>query len=386
MSDFGTGGPAEQPGDGVHGDRSRPRRLLRRLQGRPGAAHASAFYLSVLAIIGVGIVLQQMSGIFVPFVIATLLSFAFAPLVSFLGGRGAPRFVSITLVLVVFLAFGFLVVLVIYSSIQSLVREFPVYQERFAALLNDVIGRLDLPDGFVEDLELSRTIGTAVLSVSGNFMSFVSGFIVVLVFLLFLLAEKPYMRRKMNLAIQGETLQRLTRVLADVNVQIGRYVGVKLFVSLLTGAIVLVFFATVGVDFPFIWAVLTFLFNFIPSIGSIVITVLSGIFVVVQFAPDYQPIIVAISGMALTQLLIGNVLDPKLLGDSLNLSPVVILLSLLIWGYLWNVAGLFLAVPLTVAIKIVLEHIPGLAAYGVLMGTGHPDRGDDFETSEDSDE
>lgn len=331
---------------------------------------ASTVYLFIIALVASGAVLRLMGSIFIPFVIAMLLSFVFIPVVAFLVKHRVPRFMAVSAVLIIFLSFGYLMVLVVYSSVQSLLRQFPKYQARFSALLREMIEQFDLPADILSQLEVTRTVGNALISFSGNFMAFASGFMVVLIFLLFLLMEKPYLRKKLQIAFGESTRRRLTLVLAHINSQIARYLAVKIFVSLLTAVIVYVMFTLIGVDFPFIWAIMTFLFNFIPSIGSVVITVITGVFAIVQFVPDWNPVIATVVGMAITQFLIGNVIDPKLTGDRLNLSPVVILLSLLIWGWLWDVAGLFLAVPLTVTIKIVLENVPGLEPFGVLMGTG----------------
>lgn len=336
-----------------------------------GVLRANTVYLFIIALVAIGTVLRLTGEIFIPFVIAVLLSFVFSPMVTFMVRRKVPRFVAISVVLLIFLAFGYLIVQIVYTSAQSLLREFPKYQERFAQLLEETIVRFDLPQTIVSDLEITRTVGNMVFSFSGTLMSFLSGFMLVFIFLLFLLLEKPYVRRKMTLAVRDETTRRFNRVLIHINSQIGRYIAVKIFVSGLTASIVYVAFKVIGVDFPFIWAVLTFLFNFIPSIGSIAITFISGTFALVQFLPEWNPVIATFVSMATTQFLIGNLLDPKLLGDRLNLSPVVILLSLLLWGWLWGTAGLFLAVPLTVAIKIVFENIPGLEAFGILMGTGN---------------
>lgn len=355
----------------VDSDSKTRTRPVRQIRMPTGFLRANTVYLFVIALVAVGTVLRLTGSIFIPFVIAILLSFVFSPVVSFLVERKVPRFIAITVVLLIFLAFGFLIAFVVYSSIQSLLREFPAYQSRFLRLFSDLVERFELPPDLVSQLEVTRTIGNTLISVSGNFMSFASGFMVVLVFLLFLLMEKPYARRKIAMALRDETTRRMSRVLISITSQIGRYVAVKLFVSALTAGIVYIAFSVIGVDFPFIWAVLTFLFNFIPSIGSIAITFISGVFALVQFLPEWNLILAAFLSMSITQFLIGNVLDPKLLGDRLNLSPVVILLSLLLWGWLWGTAGLFLAVPLTVAIKIVLESVPDLEAFGILMGTGN---------------
>ncbi len=348
-----------------------PLQRVRQLRLPTGITRATTVYLFVIALVAVGAVLRLTGSIFIPFVIAVLLSFVFAPVVSFLVNRKVPRFIAITFVLLIFLAFGFLIALIIYSSFQSLLREFPTYQARFSRLLQDLITRFNLPADITSQLQVTRTIGNTLLSFSGNFMSFASGFMVVMIFLLFLLMEKPYTRRKLTMAVRDETTRRLSRVLLHITSQIGRYVAVKLFVSSLTAVVIYIAFSIIGVDFPFVWGVLTFLFNFIPSIGSVAITFISGVFALVQFLPDWNPIIAAFASMASAQFVIGNVIDPKMLGDRLNLSPVIILLSLLLWGWLWGTAGLFLAVPLTVAIKIVFENIPGLEAFGILMGTGN---------------
>jgi AI-2 transport protein TqsA len=336
-----------------------------------GLLRANTAYLFIITLVLTGAVLRLMGSIFIPFVIALLLSFVFIPVVAFLVKFRVPRFAAVTAVLLILLAFGYLVVLVVYSSVQSLLREFPKYQARFTAVLREMIDMYDLPADILSQLEITRTVGNALISFSGNFMAFASGFMVVMIFLLFLLMEKPYLRKKMQIAFGERTRRRVTLILTHINSQIARYLAVKIFVSLLTGTIVFFMFSAIGVDFPFIWAIMTFLFNFIPSIGSVVITFVTGVFALIQFYPDWNPVILTFSGMAVTQFLIGNVIDPKMTGDRLNLSPVIILLSLLVWGWLWDVAGLFLAVPLTVSIKIVLENIPGLEPFGVLMGTGN---------------
>lgn len=332
------------------------------------AQTAFLFILTVFAIAGV---LHVTGSVFVPLVIALLLSFVFSPIVTFFSNHGVPRLVSILFVLLIFLAFSFLVGLVLYSSVQSLLREFPKYQQRISQLLQDLIIYFDLPEDILDEIQINRRIGQILVAVSGNFMTFLSGLILVIVFLLFVLLEQPFLHRKLTQALEDRATRKVTIMLAHINSQIGRYIGVKLFVSFLTGSIVFVTFSLVGVDFPFIWGVLTFLFNFIPSIGSIVITAVSAAFAVVQFLPQWNLIIATFLSMAVTQIVIGNVVDPQLLGERLNLSPVVILLSLLVWGWIWGVIGMFLAVPITAAIKITLENVPGVRAIGILMGTGN---------------
>lgn len=324
--------------------------------------------LLVLVTLAVGAVLKLTATIVQPLVIALLLTFVLNPIVEALHRMRIPRIVGIVFVLALLLGFGTLFAFVVYTSMQRLLREVPTYFDKLSELTRTVTDYLSLPDTIVADLDLSRQVGSYLVSASGSFLSLSGSLIIVLIFLLFLLLEKPYIRPKVMEALQGPRTEKIWRIVGHTNAQIGRYLSVKLLISTLTGGLVWLTFSLVGVDFAFIWGALSFLLNFIPSIGSILISVVSALFAFVQFYPDPTPIVWAVLSMVSIQLVLGNIIDPKMQGDSLKISPVVILFSLLLWGWLWGVVGLFLAIPLTVALKIVFENIPSLEWVGVLMG------------------
>lgn len=305
-----------------------------------------------------------------PFVIALLLSFILNPLVEFFVRIHVPHFLAIILVIVILMGFSILIGLVLFESVNSLVAEYPKYQDRFFIVVDFFVETFNLPGDFVTQFEIPRTLASLLVNVSSGLFGFLGNVALTLVFLLFIMMEKPFIKIKLREALKHERTEKIGKIFANVNRHVGRYLLIKFFVSFLTALIVFTVFSTIGVDFPFIWGLLTFLFNFIPTIGSILISAISILFALIQFFPDWNPIILAGIGMIIPQLFIGNILDPKLTGDSLNLSPVVILLALLLWGWLWGTSGLFLAVPLTVGIKIAFEYIPGLEFLGVLMGTG----------------
>ncbi|MFP4644556.1 MAG: AI-2E family transporter [Spirochaetales bacterium] len=327
--------------------------------------------LFVLVLVAAGAVLRLTASIFIPLVVAILLSFVLNPVVGYLRRLGLPKGIAVMTVLVLLMGFSGLVGLLFYTSVQSLARQFPVYQARLSQLLNDFIELTNLPANIVEEFNIAGNLSSMIFSISGNIAGFLGSLMMVIVFVLFILLEQPYMHAKLMSALNGPRTERVARIVSGISLQIGRYLSVKLVVSAMTALIVYISFSIIGVDFAFIWAILTFLFNFIPSIGSIAITALSSVFALLQFVPDWNLVFAAFASMAVTQLLIGNVLDPKLQGDSLNLSPVIILFSLLLWGWIWGVIGMFLAVPLTVGIKIVFENVPGMEWIGILMGTGN---------------
>jgi predicted PurR-regulated permease PerM len=173
------------------------------------------------------------------------------------------------------------------------------------------------------------------------------------------------------LAFNEETGKHIGRIIEHINQQVGRYINLKFFISLATGFLVWFFLTIIGVDFPLVWGVLAFLLNFIPSIGSFVLVVITITMGVIQFYPNMGKIIIVAIAMIGTQVTIGNFLDPRLQGRRLNISPLLILFSLIFWGWIWGVVGMFLSVPITVVIQIVCENIPALRPIAVMMESGH---------------
>jgi predicted PurR-regulated permease PerM len=151
--------------------------------------------------------------------------------------------------------------------------------------------------------------------------------------------------------------------------QVTRYLSIKFFVSLATGICITLGLKIIGMDFPVVWGVISFILNFIPSIGSIAAVIGMSLFGLMQFWPLPGPIIGVIAVGTGTNMIIGNVLEPKIQGDNLGLSPFVILVSLLAWGWLWGFVGLILAVPMTVVVKILCENIPVLEPVSVILGS-----------------
>jgi predicted PurR-regulated permease PerM len=122
-------------------------------------------------------------------------------------------------------------------------------------------------------------------------------------------------------------------------------------------------------EFAIVWGVFQFFLNFIPTLGSIAGGVIISLFALIQFWPEPGPVIVVVVIILAVNLILSNILDPKLIGDHVGLSPLVILVSLSIWGYIWGFAGMVLAVPMTVIIKIICENIPILEPFSILLGS-----------------
>lgn len=330
------------------------------------------FFLAVITVLALGAVLHFTQQVVLPLVIAVLLTFIFVPLVDRMRRAKIPVAVGIIFVMLILLLVIFSLGGLLSSSIYALAREYPKYQNRFTELYSMLADRFKLDLWLFNDLSWLRTLGSYVVSLSGKLVSVITYTLLVLLFLLFLLMEQRHLPRKMIRALRRGLTARIARVMEHIAEQISRYLLIKFFISLATGIIVWFVYSLIGLDFAFIWGLMAFLFNFIPNIGSTVVWAASSIFAVIQFYPSWHfPVLVSAS-MLVIQVTIGNVIEPKLTGESLNLSPVIVLFSLLMWGWVWGIAGMFIAVPLTVIIKIICENIPELRGVSIFMGTAPP--------------
>jgi predicted PurR-regulated permease PerM len=165
--------------------------------------------------------------------------------------------------------------------------------------------------------------------------------------------EKPDAKSIESIAAARE--RRVEKTFKDITEQIQRYIATKFLISLLTGLVVGIILWIFNVDFIVVWAVMAFFLNFIPNIGSIIAIVLPTVMTLIQYESIGYTLLVG-GIITIVQNIIGNILEPKIMGDKLGLNPLVILVSLLIWGYIWGIAGMFLSVPLTAVVKIIISN------------------------------
>lgn len=333
--------------------------------------------LGIIAVIMVGAVLKMAATILLPLVIAVFLSFIVVPLVNLLDRIRIARVLAITIVILVLFGVLFLIFLFFQTSVNSFIKQYPKYATRYLQIsgqIEEMIRtRFDIKFDFSTDINWQGALRDYLVSFSGSLMKFFSSVLLILIFLIFLLLEKPLFKRKIARAFGESNGRRIGLILEHINQQVGRYINLKFFISLATGLFVWTFLSIIGLDFPLVWGVLAFLLNFIPSIGSFIFVVITITMGVVQFYPLMGKMLAVSLSMIGTQVVIGNILDPRLQGHRLNISPFLILFSLIFWGWIWGAVGMFLAVPIMVIIKIICENIPPLRPIGVLMESGQVD-------------
>jgi predicted PurR-regulated permease PerM len=331
--------------------------------------------LAILTFLALGFVLNLLQAILVPLVVAIFLFQIFTPLMTALRTRRVPAALAIVIVLIVVSAVLVLSSWILYSTLSSFSESLPRYQQRLTGFLDhassQLVGtfpRLRAPIErfrWEEALEISA-ITSMVAAGLGSFLVFFSDLVLILLFLVFLLLGSESFPVKLGRALDPRHAERVAGVLRNIEEQVRRYLLTKTLINLANGAIVAILFATFGVDFPLLWGFVTVLAHYIPQIGGVLSVGLPTVFLLLQFQSPGWALFVASLNMAV-QFIIGNVVEPEVMGERLDLSPMFVLLSLIFWGWLWGPWGMVLAVPITATIRIVCENVRPLQPIAVLM-------------------
>jgi predicted PurR-regulated permease PerM len=328
------------------------------------------FFLAVLAVIAAGFVLKLAKPVILPLAIAWLLTFVVGPAVNAMTQRKIPLPIAIAVVMLFLCGVVFLGVFFLYGRVVTIVTEFPKYEARFVQIGNELNALFPFQYNFLADFSWRDSVHDTLAGLPGSFFTILSNLVMVMIFLAFLLAGKPYVKHKMDHALSERRAAQMKKIVGSISFEISRYLWVMVIISLTTGVLIWFALSLIGVDFPVTWGALAFFFNFIPTIGSIVASLPPILLALVQFYPAIWPGIITLVVIAAIQMTIGNFIAPKVLGDRLHLSPVVILISLLFWGWLWGIVGALLAVPIASAIKIACENIEELHPIAIMMGSG----------------
>lgn len=336
--------------------------------------------LGVIVVFLVGFILLELKSVLLPFVIAVLISIIIDPVVTSLKRRKVPTAVSLLLVLLSFAVLLLLLSLPIYSSIVALSSALPRYEARLDGLIqgietsaSGITGRFGIA---LEELKIGDFISVsgitgAAAGIFRSFFAFIGNLFLVLLFMLFILSGSGDLNPKLEKALPAEQAARVASVIQNIGAQVREYLIAKTAVSAGTGLLITVVLWMIGVDFPLFWGFLAFLLNFIPNVGSIVAVLLPVLLSLLQFETLTRPIITLVV-LLVVQNVMGNVVEPRLMAERLNLSPLLILVSLIFWGWLWGVWGMLLSVPLTATVKIVFDNIDPLRPVAVLMSGRSP--------------
>lgn len=334
--------------------------------------------LGIFLVIIILFVLKEAKTVALPLAISCFCFLLCNPFVDRMEHLRFPRWLStlivMVLLLVFFLACGWFFVL----TINTLVRQVPNYIIRVATidswLTEFLVNKFDADFGGSTMLSMlnfnwAKILMDSLYSVSGKFVSIASDAMLIYIFVFFLLLERQSLIPKLKV-MSNHRGMKVAVLFERVNRQVSKYLLLKALISGATGVLFFLAALVTGLDFAFLWGVLAFVLNFIPSIGSIIITTMTILMAIIQFAPEWPMIIYVAVLMISIQMVLGNIIDPRLQGVQLNLSPFVILVSLSLWGYIWGIAGMFLAVPITSVLQIICANVKSLRTVAVIISSG----------------
>lgn len=315
--------------------------------------------------------MRAASDILVPLILSAFIATVSAPPLFWLKRKGVPTPLAIFIVIAVIIFIGLGVGALVGTSIEKFVHDLPLYQENLRELLGsslewfNVIG-IDIGGGGVME---AFDPGDAMKLVSGLLTglsnALTNGFLISFT-VIFILLEASTFPTKLRSAL-AEPERSIPYFEKFVN-NVQRYMAIKTWMSLLTAGIIIVWLFIIGVDYPILWGLLAFLLNYVPNIGSIIAAVPTVLLALLQLGPG-AALLTALGYLAVN-MVVGNLLEPKVMGKGLGLSTLVVFLSLVFWGWVFGSIGMLLSVPLTMTIKIALDSGEETRWMSILLGSG----------------
>lgn len=254
------------------------------------------------------------------------------------------------------------------SNIEQFSKEVPTYQKNIEKIKSSVEEGISIDivseiEKYSEDLDLAAIIQNILNSLT----SFISDGFIVIIYVVFLLLEEPTFPKKLRaLFSTEESYKKGTSILNSIDSMFSKYIVVKTLISLLTGVVSYIILVLIGVNFAVLWAFLIFLLNYIPNVGSLVATLFPILAAMLQFG-SVLPGLYVLLGVGATQVIVGNVIEPKVMGNSLNISGLVVIITLFAWGAIWGILGMVLSVPITVMMIIIFAQFPSTRGIAVML-------------------
>ncbi len=327
------------------------------------------FFIVMASVVIVLAGLKSASSILVPFLLSLFIAIILSPSYNYIKSKRVPEGLALLVVMGMFVVVLALVGKLVGNSVADFSANIDVYADKLSSNYDDLsqyahnIGLPLLQDDFTDVFNSKRimTFGTTVLQGMGSM--FTNGFVIILT-VVFMLLESGHFVDKIDFADgKKDTIVQIK----EVSSKIKQYMVLKTLISLLTGFIIWLALVLIGTDYAFLWAVLAFLFNFIPNIGSIIAAVPAVLITLVQLG-SMSAGIVSLVYLGVN-IIIGSFVEPKVMGKGLGLSTLIVFLSLLFWGWLLGMVGMLLSIPLTIMAKIVFDTHENTRWIATLLGS-----------------
>lgn len=330
------------------------------------------------AIVLAGYICKIGADVMIPLVVAIFVWYLINAIARFFGfaarkyGITLGRLRETVLAILVIAGVLFTVYELVHSNIDAVIAEAPKFQESFSRIAHQIAVRLGMdhaPTWSEVDGAIGKyiDIGVMIRSFSAMLTGIAGKTLLVLFFVGFLLYEQRYFARKLKAMIPDpETEKRVHGILRTIDNKIQKYIGVKAFVSFIDSILTFCILGGFGVDFAGFWGVMAFFLHFIPYAGSFIAISLPVLITLIQFG-DLGTVLMVFVALCVSHAFLGHILDPYLMGNNLNLSPIAIITNLAIWGMLWGVPGMFLAIPILAIATITLSQFETTRPVAILL-------------------
>lgn len=340
----------------------------------------TTYFLGFICFIICVYILIALKEILIPITISVFLTFLFHPLIMHLKKYRFPKWLSLILILIFMLGIYYLIGLLVYANIGNFSQKLHVYYSNLIKSLQQMLSPFNLTvkelaqllnikaESFKLGSILENLFKAGIIqNIFSSFSSALGDFFISMIFWIFMILGKTQFEERLKSAFSNNR-EQIEGFISSINTQLQSYIVIKTITSLTTGIIVTVILWIYGIDFAIFWGLLTFILNFIPNIGSIIATVFPIVISLLEFGVGFGTISMSIL-LILNQNIIGNIVEPHFLGRQMDLSPVFVLFSLIFWGWIWGIAGMFLSVPIAAGLKILFNNIEPLKPIAVLISS-----------------
>jgi AI-2 transport protein TqsA len=314
--------------------------------------------------------MKAASSILVPFFLAVFIAVICTPPLFWLQRKGVPKVLALVLILVAILVVGLLLGTLIGPSLNRFLNSLPDYQEQLSTHIATLKSWLHEKGVNIPAEEMPRNFDPGwVMSFAGGIFSALSSVLtnafLILLTVVFILLEAADFPKKLRAVLKSP--ERSLSTIEKFSQNAKRYLVIKTLISAAEGLAIWVWLLILGVDYPVLWGTLVFLLNYVPNIGSIIAALPAVLFAFVQLG--LWSALLATLGFVVVNIVVGNVIEPKLMGKGMSLSTLVVFLSLVFWGWVLGPIGMILSVPMTSLVKIALESYEETRGLAIMLGS-----------------
>lgn len=338
------------------------------------------YLLSFITAVIVVYILMALRVILIPITIAIFLTYLFHPLLMILTRNlKLPKVVSLFLIFILNFAVFYLIAVVMASNFENFSIKVEYYFAKLSIVLQDMLRPFDLTitelssmlnfemEEFNLGLFFKELFDAGILqNAVTSFSSILGDFFIVMFFWIFMILGKTKFEERLKYAFR-DRVKSVEKNLNSIDDQLQSYILLKTILSLSTGILYTIVLWLFGVDFAVFWGMLAFILNYIPNIGSMIATIFPLLISLLEYGFGLTVIMLAVILIGI-QTIIGNILEPRFMGSRMDLSPVFVLFSLIFWGWIWGIVGMFLAIPIAALIKIFCSNIDALKPIAIVLG------------------